>query len=271
MVTQNALNVANRSLSDSLERLSTGLRVNRAADDAAGLSVSEQIRTQVRGTNMAIKNAGDGNALLKIAEGAANEVSSMLQRMRELAIQADNDTLSTTERGYLDQEFQSLKSEIDRIARSTQYNGLTLLDGEANSFGVTGGFSVLHIGANNEVGVDTVQVSISAITTGAIGVGSDNILDRSGITATLNNLDAAIGSVNAMRSNVGALMNRLDHAVNNLTVSATNMQQAESVIRDTDFAYETTQFTRNQILNQASTAMLAQANQVPNSVLSLLQ
>lgn len=271
MVTQGALGKANRHMSNSLERLSTGLRVNRAADDAAGLSVSEQLRTQIRGSRMAIKNAGDGNSLLRIAEGAANEVSAMLQRMRELGIQADNDTLTSVERVYLDQEFQALKSEIGRISLSTQYNGLTLLDGASNSFGVTGGASILHIGANNVAGVDRITVGIQAITLGALGLDVSAITGRPMITNAIDSVDSAIESVNSMRSDLGALMNRLDHAVNNLGVAETNMQAAESVIRDVDFATETTEFTRNQILTQSSTSMLAQANQVPQGVLSLLQ
>jgi flagellin len=272
MITQSSLSHANKDLGTSLERLSTGLRINRAADDAAGLSVSEQLRTQVRGTRMAIRNAHDGNALLRIAEGAANEISSMLQRMRELSIQSDNDTLTSTERGYLDQEFQSLKSEITRITKSTQYNGLTLLDGESASFGAEGGAaSILHIGANNLSGVDRVTVSIDAITLGSLGLSSSAITGRPAIGNAIDSIDSAIQSVNAMRSNMGALMNRLDHAVNNLEIQETNMQSAESVIRDSDFALETTKFTRNQILTQSSTSMLAQANQVPQGVLSLLQ
>jgi flagellin len=272
MITQASLGRSNNALQTSLERLSTGLRVNRASDDAAGLSVSEQLRTQVRGTRMAIKNAGDGNALLRIAEGAANEISAMLQRMRELAIQSDNDTLTSTDRGYLDQEFQALKSEIQRTALTTQYNGVTLIDGAAGSFGVSGGSaSVLHIGANNRVGIDTFQVSISSVTIGALGLSTAAITGRPGVALAVDQLDNALTSVNAMRSDIGALMNRLDHAVNNLHVSETNMQSAESVIRDVDFAYETTQFTRNQILTQASTSMLSQANSVPQSVLGLLQ
>ncbi|MGL1933908.1 MAG: flagellin [Fibrobacterales bacterium] len=272
MITQASLGRSNNALQTSLERLSTGLRVNRASDDAAGLSVSEQLRTQVRGTRMAIKNAGDGTALLRIAEGAANEISSMLQRMRELAIQSDNDTLTSTDRGYLDQEFQALKEEIQRTSLTTQYNGVTLIDGAAGSFGVSGGAaSVLHVGANNRVGIDTFQVSIMSVTIGALGLSSAAITGRPGVSIAVDQLDNALTSVNAMRSDIGALMNRLDHAINNLHVSETNMQSAESVIRDVDFAYETTQFTRNQILTQASTSMLSQANSVPQSVLSLLQ
>ncbi len=272
MITQASLGKSNNSLQTSLERLSTGLRVNRASDDAAGLSVSEQLRTQVRGTRMAIKNAGDGNALLRIAEGAANEISAMLQRMRELAIQSDNDTLTSTDRTYLDQEYQALKAEIERTALTTQYNGVTLIDGATGSFGVSGGAnSVLHIGANNRTGIDTFQVEITSVTLGALGLETSAITGRPMVSNAVDMLDNALQSVNAMRSDIGALMNRLDHAVNNLHVSETNMQSAESVIRDVDFAYETTQFTRNQILTQASTSMLAQANQVPQSVLGLLQ
>jgi flagellin len=270
MITQAALGQANKGLSTSLERLSTGLRVNRAADDAAGLSVSEQLRTQVRGTRMAIRNAGDGNSLLRIAEGAANEISAMLQRMRELAIQANNDTLTSVERSYLDQEFQALKDEVDRISKQTQYNGVTLLDGGINSFGVANGASVLHIGANNSIGVDTISVGIDPVTTGALGIETSAITSRVSINEAINSVDDAIKSINAMRSSLGSAMNRLDHAVTNLEVQEANMQSAESVIRDTDFAYEMTQFTRNQILNQSATSMLAQANSVPQSVLTLL-
>jgi flagellin len=272
MVTQHALGMANRDLSKTLERLSTGLKINRASDDAAGLSVSEQLRTQIRGTGMAIRNADDGNALLRIAEGAANEVSSMLQRMRELAIQANNDTLTSVERGYLNLEYQALMEEIQRIAKSTQYNGLTLLDGEPTSFGTLGGIaSVLHVGANNAKGIDTITVSISSITIGALGLTPSDLLIRANISTAIDIVSNAIDSVNAMRSELGALMNRLDSNVNNLNVQRTNMQSAESVIRDADFAEETMQLTRNQILNQSATAMLGQANSVPQSVLSLLQ
>ncbi len=219
---------------------------------------------------MAIRNAGDGEALLRIAEGAANEVSSMLQRMRELSIQASNDTLTSVERGYINLEYQDLLSEIDRISLSTQYNGLTLLDGGAGSFGTAGGTSsILHIGANNGTGIDKIQVSIDAISVGALSLDGSAVTSHASINAALTGIDDAIQSVNKMRSGLGALMNRLDHAVQNLQVQETNMQSAESVIRDADFAYESTQFTRNQILSQSATSMLAQANQVPQSVLSL--
>jgi flagellin len=279
MTTTSSLAQNNMNLQKSLERLSTGLRINKAADDVAGLSVSEKMRTQVRGTAAASRNADDGIALLNIAEGACNETSAILQRMRELAIQSDNDTFSTAERGYLDQEFQSLMEEIQRIALSTQYNGITLLDGEPGSFGTLGGTnSILHIGANFNGGnilgtIDTLPVRISSLTLGALGLGqtTTSVGNRNGAFAAIAAVDTAIRSVSMVRSNLGAIINRLDHAVKNLAIQETNMQSAESAIRDVDFAKEMTEFTRNQILVQSATSMLGQANQAPQAVLKLLQ
>jgi flagellin len=266
-------------LNASLQRLSTGLRINRAADDVAGLSVSEKIRSQIRGTAMAIRNANDGTALLNIAEGACSEVSDMLQRMRELAVQSDNDTFSTVERGYMDQEFQSLMQEIQRISQSTQYNGMTLLDGASGSFGALGGTaSILQIGANFNGGnflgtIDTLPVNIQPITLGALGIPPNltSITSRTGAFAAISAVDQAIRSVSMVRSSLGAVINRLDHAVKNLQVQDTNMTSAESAIRDVDFAQEMTEFTRNQILTQSATSMLAQANQAPQHILELLK
>ena len=279
MITTGSLRQNDAGLAASLERLSTGLRINRASDDVAGLSVSEKIRTQVRGTNIAMRNAGDGIALLNIAEGACNEVSAILQRMRELAIQSDNDTFSTTERSYLNQEFQSLMSEIQRISMSTQYNGMTLLDGVQGSFGTTGGNnSILHIGANfnggNVLGtIDTLAVNIQPLTLGALGMAEtlSSISTRDGAFNAIALVDSAIKSVSTVRSNLGAITNRLDHAIKNLEIQAVNMTSAESTIRDVDFAKEMTEFTRNQILSQSATSMLSQANQAPQRVLELLK
>jgi len=279
MITSASLNANNNALAASLERLSTGLRINRASDDVAGLSVSEKIRTQVRGTAVAIRNANDGMALMNIAEGACNEVSNILQRMRELAIQSDNDTFSTVERGYADQEFQSLMAEIQRIALSTQYNGMTLLDGGPGSFGAMGGAnSILHIGANfnggNSLGtIDTLAVNIQPITLGALGMAmtTTSLTTRDAAFSAIQAVDGAIRSVSTVRSSLGAVTNRLDHAVNNLEIQDTNMTSAESAIRDVDFASEMTEFTRNQILVQSATSMLAQANQAPQRVLDLLK
>ncbi len=275
MITQAARNQNNAGLGKSLEKLSTGLRINRASDDAAGLSVSEQLRTQVRGMGRAKANAQDGIALLQIAEGAANEMSSILQRMRELSIQSANDTLTSTDRSYLDQEFTALVNEIDRISESTQYNGQTLIAGGTSSFGGAGSAScLLHIGANDKVGVDNLSITIDALTAGALSLtgGSTTVgisTQASALTA-IGTIDSAIKSVNNMRSDVGAYVNRLEHAINNLSNQEYNTQDAESRIRDVDFAAESTQFTRSQILSQSSTSMLAQANSIPQGVLGLI-
>jgi flagellin len=281
MITQSSLYQVNQDMNSSLEKLSTGLRINRASDDAAGLGVSENLRTQVNGTAQATKNAQDGIALLNVAEGAANEVSSILQRMRELAVQSSNDTLTSTERSYTDSEFQALSSEIDRISQVTNYNRQELLSTVAGRFGLNTGRasgSVLWVDANNKVGTDSITITIDTLTTGALGIGTfggagvaQYLTSQLKAVVAISAIDSAINSVNTMRSDMGAYVNRLEHAINNLNVSNTNQQAAESQIRDVDFAAETSKFTRNQILMQSGTAMLAQANSVPQSVLSLLK
>jgi flagellin len=279
MVTQNSLFSVNREMSKSLERLSTGLRINRASDDAAGLGVSENLRTQVKGTAQAIRNAQDGIAAITIAEGAANEISGILQRMRELAVQSSNDTLTSTERAYTDQEYGQLINEIDRIAEVTNYNGMKLISSTGTSandrFGIGGSAgtsgSALWIDANDSYGLDSITISIDTLTTVGLGVDATTLTTQTDSVAAITALDESIDSVNTMRSNMGAFINRLEHAINNLMISNTNQQSAESQIRDVDFASETTQYTRNQILTQSGTAMLAQANQLPQSVLQLLQ
>jgi flagellin len=282
MTTQGSLYKTNVALAKNLERLSTGLRINRASDDAAGLGVSENLRTQVRGAAQAQRNAQDGTAALNIAEGAANEVSSILQRMRELAVQSSNDTLTAVERGYTNQEFQALNDEIDRIAKVTNYNGMTLLTGTgATRFGnkdvaLTSTASVLWIDANNVRGTDSITITIDTLSSSTgvgLGIGThDSYLTTQSSSATaITVLDTAINSVSTMRASIGSLVNRLEHAVNNLMVSETNQQAAESSIRDVDFASETTSYTKNQILLQSATAMLSQANVMPQSVLSLLK
>jgi len=277
MVVQGALYQTSQSLSQSLERLSTGLRINRASDDAAGLGVSENLLTQVNGTAQASRNAQDGIAALNVAEGAANEVSSMLQRMRELAVQSANDTLTSTERSYTDSEYQALSQEIDRISQVTNYNTQNLLSTTANRFGQSG--SALWVDANHTVGVDSITITINTLTTGALGIGtfgvagakSTYVSDQISAVNAISALDTAINSVNTMRANIGAFVNRLEDAINNLNVSNTNQQAAESQIRDVDFATETSNYTRNQILMQSATAMLAQANALPSSVMILLK
>lgn len=277
MVSQGSLFRVNRELGRSIEKLSTGLRINRASDDAAGLGVSENLRTQVRGTAQARRNALDGIAAINIAEGAANEVADILQRMRELAIQTANDTLTSTERAYTNQEFDALIDEVDRIAAVTNYNGMELISSNPGRFGFgTGtGASVLWVDANDQVGADSISVTIdtlstTAATNGGLSIQGLTITTQADAAGAISTLDAAIGSVNSMRADAGALVNRLEHAINNLVVSNTNQQAAESLIRDVNFADETSRFTRNQIITQSATAMLSQANLVPQSVLQLL-
>ncbi|MGL1902873.1 MAG: flagellin [Fibrobacterales bacterium] len=275
LITQNSLANANTNMGKSLEKLSTGLRINRAADDAAGLSVSEQLRSQIRGLGRAKANAQDGVALLQVAEGAANEMSEILQRMRELSVQAANDTLTSTDRGYLDQEFSALAAEVDRISSSSQYNGQTLIDGGTNSFGASGSSSsVLHIGAN-ATSADSVTISMTALTSGSLsistsGTGAVGVSTQAAATTAITTLDSAIASVNSMRSDIGAYVNRLEHAMTNISNQEFNSQDAESRIRDVDFASESTEFTRTQILTQSSVSMLAQANAAPQSALALI-
>jgi len=288
MTTQDSLFKVNRDMSKSLERLSTGLRINRASDDAAGLGVSENLRTQVRGTAQAMRNAQDGIAALTIAEGVANEVSEILQRMRELAIQASNDTLTSTERAYVDDEYGALINEIDRIASVTNYNGMKLISSSGTNSnerfgigGVGGTGSALWIDANETYGNDSITITIDTLTTDELGAGVAGLFatdlnatiltSQTDANEAIQVLDDSINSVNEMRSAMGAFINRIDHAINNLMVSNTNQQSAESLIRDVDFAVETSIFTRNQILLQSGNAMLAQANTIPQSVLQLLQ
>ncbi|MBD3317537.1 MAG: flagellin [Chitinivibrionales bacterium] len=273
MVTQGSLFRVNRDMSKSLEQLSTGLRINSAADDAAGLGVSENLRTQVRGTAQAKRNAMDGIAAISVAEGAANEISDILQRMRELAVQSSNDTLTATERAYTNQEFRALIDEIDRIADVTNYNRQKLLSSGGSRFGQGSGGSALWVDANAVYGVDSITVTIDTLTTATgngIGVQDLQLMSQSSSATAISTLDSAIDSVNTMRSNMGAYVNRIEHAINNLTISNTNQQSAESLIRDVDFAHASARFTRNQILSQSATAMLSQANMVPQGVLQLL-
>jgi flagellin len=276
MITQSSLYSVGQDMAKSLERLSTGLRINRASDDAAGLGVSENLRTQVNGTAQANRNAQDGIAALTIAEGAGNEVSAILQRMRELAVQTSNDTLTSVERAYSQQEFGALINEIDRISNVTNYNKQLLISSSAGRFGavgMNGAQSTLWVDANSRSGVDSITISIATLTTGTTGlnIATQNLTTQTDSTSAISSLDTAINSVNTMRSDIGAYINRLEHAINNLNISNTNQQSAESLIRDVDFAQETSKYTRNQILMQSGTAMLAQANAVPQSVLQLLK
>lgn len=273
MIAQGAVYKANNRMNTSLERLSTGLRINRASDDPTALLISENLRTQVRGLGMAKQNAQDGIAILQVAEGAAAEISDIMQRMRELSIEASNDTLTTTQRTYTDTEYQQLTSEIDRVVNTTTFNQMKLLDGANTSFGgASSTASVLHIGPNSSTVGNQMTVSINTLTTASLGlnVTGSAITTQSAASSALVSIDAAIQTINGTRSKIGSYVNRLEHAISNIMSVEQNTQAADSTIRDADFAKETAEFTRNSILVQSGLAMIAQANMAPQGVLSLL-
>ena len=268
------LAINNTGTSKSLEKLSSGYRINRAGDDAAGLSISEKMRAQIRGLNMASKNAQDGISLIQTAEGALDEVHSILQRMRELAVQSANDTnMTTVDRQAMQTEINQLLEEISGISTRTQFNTQTLLDGTFKD-------KVFHIGANSG---QNMKITIDAMTTKGLGISglkveglsgkiiTGGILTQSGADKAITTINDAINQVSTQRSNLGAIQNRLEHTVKNLDNSAENLQAAESRIRDVDMAKEMMEFTKQTILQQAATAMLAQSNQVPQTVLQLLR
>jgi len=253
------------ALSKSLERLSSGFRINRAADDAAGLAISERMRAQVRGLTQAIRNAQDGISLVQTAEGALNEVHSILQRMRELVVQAGNGTVSADDREAIQVEINELISELNRISDTTRFNDLVLLDGSA-------GIVSLLVSAD---GNGTIDVDLSAdLDAAGLGVDGVDVTSYTGPTdaaADLSAIDDALTQVSTTRATLGAAQNRLEHTIANLGVAVENLSAAESRVRDADMAQEMVQFTRAQILLQAGTAMLAQANAAPQVVLQLLR
>ncbi|KMQ49896.1 Flagellin protein FlaA [Chitinispirillum alkaliphilum] len=273
MIATSALNRSNKSMSSSLEKLSTGLRINRASDDAAGLAISERLRTQVRGAKQAQRNALDGTSLLQIAEGALGEISDILQRMRELAVQSANDTLTNTERGYTNQEFRHLRDEIDRIANVTNYNNMEIISNSAERFGGGDGSTFwVDAGSNPLADGMTIQINSMIATELDENLTADFQMNtQANARLAIGYLDNAINQVNEERASIGAYVNRLEHAINNLQISETNQAAAESLIRDADFAAESSAFTRSQILTQSGTAMLAQANMTPQNVLALLR
>ena len=260
------MTINNDKMSKSLEKLSSGYRVNRAADDAAGLAVSEKMRAQVRGLNMAVRNAQDGVSLVQTAEGGAQKIQDMLQRMRELAVQASNDTLTDPDRALLQEEFQNLIQEIDRTANSTKFNTKALIDGS-----VAGTTLTIQVGPGTSTSADHITISLQALDAAALQVDGLNINNVTAAQAAINQLDSAINDVSTARANFGALQNRLEAAIETLLIQAENLTAAESRIRDVDMAQEMANFTKFQILQQASTAMLAQANVAPQSILSLLR
>lgn len=267
LIAQQALTVNNRALSKTMEQLSTGKRINSAADDAAGLSISNKMTAQIRGLNQAVRNANDAISMVQTVEGSLNEVTNMLQRMRELAVQSVNGTNSQADRTSLNSEYEALDSEISRIASKTTWNGIAVNNaagsysfqvGPAASDLVTVSFHAL-----DDAGGTNLSVVASATNIGVSAVAS--------ATSAIGEVDRAIAAVDAYRSTLGAVVNRLNYAADNLTNVSTNTAASRSRILDTDYAATTTELARTQIIQQAATAMLAQANQSSSSVLSLLQ
>ncbi len=264
MFAQQSLGKATMALSKSMSRLSSGLRVQSAADDAAGLAISESFKAKIRSLNQARRNANDGVSLIQVADGALKEIGNMLGRMRELAVQAANGTLNTDQRSYLNQEFSDLKSEIDRIAATTEFNGVQLIDGSQ-----VAGIS-FQVGAGN-TGNDQISVSILTTGTTALGINTETVSTGTKASAAISALDDAIDSLASRRATLGAAQNRLQVTMSNLETYATNLAAANSRIVDVDVASETANLTKQQILVQAGTAMLAQANQGPQVALNLLR
>ena len=263
MNAQRNLGKVTDALAKSFQRLSTGLRIATAADDAAGLAISERLRAQVRSLNQANRNANDGISMVQTAEGALNEVGSLLTRLRELAVQSNNGTVSDNDRDTLQEEFSSLVDEVDRIAQSTEFNGIKLLDGSKASV-------TFQIGAGTTAGVDTLDVSLDSTRSADLSIDVLDIGSTGDSAAAIGALDDAIDAVSGHRGRLGAAQNRLGSTVNNLAMQVENLSAAESRIRDVDVAYETAQLTRSQIMQQAAIAVLGQANAMPQSALRLL-
>ncbi len=268
IVAQNAMTVNDRSMTKAMEQLSTGRRINSAKDDAAGLAIASTMTAQIRGLNQAVRNANDGVSLLQTAEGAMIEQTNMMQRMRELAVQASNDTVTADQKGYLDTEYQALLTEIDRIGGATQWNGENVLD--ATGGRDAGGDYVFQVGADAE---QEITVTIGDVSTADLlsDLDGTDITDATNSNAAITAIDSALDAMNTQRATIGAGINTLTYAADNLANVSQNASESRSRILDTDYAAATTELARTQIISQAATAMLAQANQQPQSVMALLR
>ncbi len=270
---QRNLSINTTNLSRSLERLSSGFRINRASDDAAGLQVSENLRAQIRGSKAALANVQDGINVMNIADGALGVITDNLQRMRELTVQAANDTYDVNQRTAIKQELDARAADITRISDAVEFNGVFLLDGSSD--GATN--FVLQVGANDSAANDTIDVGATGAFADtdaaalAVNAAATNVTDNANSLTTLTAIDAAIVTVNTQRATIGSVVNQLESAGQNLSIGIENLSSSESRIRNVDVAAESAELTRNQILQQASATMLAQANQAPSLALSLLQ
>lgn len=262
---QRNLSTSSASLNTSIQRLSSGLRVNSAKDDAAGLSIATKMDSQIRGMNQAIRNANDGISLAQTADGGLATAIDALQRMRELAVQGGNETISDVDRTNLGKEFIQLQTELGRIAADTKFNGKAILGADAGDF-------MIQVGADaDSETIDVTEADLAAAVTGNVDAATIDLSDRVKSTAAITAIDGALEAINEMRADLGAVQNRLGFAVSNLQSASENQSAAKSRIMDTDFAAETAKLTRGQILQQAGTAMLAQANSAPNGVMALLR
>ena len=270
---QRLLGINNDRLAISVERISSGLRINRAADDTAGLAISNALRSDIRVLRQAIRNANDGISLINVTEGALNEQSSILLRLRELSSQASTGTVGSTERATIQLEFTALRNELDRIAATTEFNGQKLVDGSlASTVSSTSQILIqvgLDSGADSRINLNE-QINLTAVTSSSLGIDALTVTSAAGALLALDFINTSIATVTQSRGKVGAMQNRLVRTVSNLATSTENLQAAESAIRDADIAEEVALLTRNQILVQAATAMVGQANLIPQSVLQLL-
>ena len=273
---QNKLNNTTNALSNVFQRISSGLRINKAADDAAGLGVSESLDAEIRAFKQGIRNANDGISIIQTAESAANETANILKRMRELAVQSASETLATDERSYIDDEFEQLSLEVERIAQTTSFNGLNLATNVTTANG--DGIVTIQVGANNNSN-DRIDIQLGDLEAQTLGVSysasssATNVLNLNSTTAAqsaLTRLDNALNSVNSYRSTFGAIQNRLESAIRNLSNYTENLSAAKSRILDADFAHETAQLAKYQILQQSGVAVLGQANAVSQAALRLL-
>ena len=271
---QRILGANNDRLAQSVERISSGIRINRAADDAAGLAISEGLRSDIRATRQAVRNANDGISVINITEGALNEQASILIRLRELASQASTGTVGSTERQTIQLEFDALRLEIDRIAATTEFNGQNLVDGSLASSVSSGNQIFIQVGidssADSQINLNT-SINLTAVTSSSLSIDTLSVTSSEGALSALDSINTSIATVTQGRGKVGAVQNRLARTIANLSITVENLVAAESQMRDADIAHEVALLTRNQILVQASTAMVGQANLIPQSVLQLLQ
>ena len=271
---QRILGINNARLAQSVERISSGIRINKGADDAAGLAISEALRSDIRALRQAVRNANDGVSLINVTEGALNESSGILIRLRELASQAATGTVGSTERQTIQLEFTALRSEIDRISATTEFNGQKLVDGSLASTVTSADHILIQVGidstAESRIDLNT-QVNLEAMTSTGLNIHNLSVTSAGAALTALEEMNTAIGMITQGRGKIGAVQNRLVRTISNISIAVENLTAAESAIRDADIAEEVALLTRNQILVQAATAMVGQANLIPQSVLQLLQ